>query len=305
MDGRGNAGQPPCGQVTGCIYQVEKRTASSSAREKSEKCKSARCRAEGRSFHYERDRIRGGKACFHPQFHSKKILTLSAVIVLPFLVLSAVLLVSMSGYRRSYEEIVRNIAVANDYNLNFKEEMDESLYKLVVGYIDYEHIGDDPSLQDPYQMIGELKTEFTKLRDVTTEPESRWWLESLLRNIDTLEKRVDDILLNIQIGGRYDENIRELDNNIYILTELIQDNIQYYIYYQIRAMETVTGALNQQNPAVYHCLFCSGAGADSGYGGCGVSDHGKYSSTAPGAARYHAEDLCRRFQRQGPGELRG
>ncbi len=145
-----------------------KRTASSSAREKSEKCKSARCRAEGRSFHYERDRIRGGKACFHPQFHSKKILTLSAVIVLPFLVLSAVLLVSMSGYRRSYEEIVRNIAVANDYNLNFKEEMDESLYKLVVGYIDYEHIGDDPSLQDPYQMIGELKTEFTKLRDVTT-----------------------------------------------------------------------------------------------------------------------------------------
>lgn len=176
----------------------------------------------------------------------KKILTLSAVIVLPFLVLSAVLLVSMSGYRRSYEEIVRNIAVANDYNLNFKEEMDESLYKLVVGYIDYEHIGDDPSLQDPYQMIGELKTEFTKLRDVTTEPESRWWLESLLRNIDTLEKRVDDILLNIQIGGRYDENIRELDNNIYILTELIQDNIQYYIYYQIRAMETVTGALNQQ-----------------------------------------------------------
>lgn len=49
----------------------------------------------------------------------KKILTLSAVIVLPFLVLSAVLLVSMSGYRRSYEEIVRNIAVANDYNLNF------------------------------------------------------------------------------------------------------------------------------------------------------------------------------------------
>lgn len=25
MDGRGNAGQPPCGQVTGCIYQVEKK----------------------------------------------------------------------------------------------------------------------------------------------------------------------------------------------------------------------------------------------------------------------------------------
>lgn len=160
-------------------------------------------------------------------------------------------------------------------------------------------------MQDPYQMIGELKTEFTKLRDVTTEPESRWWLESLLRNIDTLEKRVDDILLNIQIGGRYDENIRELDNNIYILTELIQDNIQYYIYYQIRAMETVTGALNQQIRQFIIACSVLALVLILVTVVCGVSDHGKYSSTAPGAARYHAEDLCRRFQRQGPGELRG
>lgn len=185
------------------------------------------------------------KASIHSSIRNK-ILMLSAAIVIPFFVLTAVLLVCMSSYRKQYQEIVSNIAVANDYNLNFKEEMDESLYKLVVGYISYEDIGKDPSLQDPYQMIRKLKTEFTKLKDVTTEPDSRWWLDSLLRNIDTLEKRVDDIFFNIQIGGRYDENIRELDNNIYILTELIQDNIQYYIYYQIRSMETMTGALNQQ-----------------------------------------------------------
>ncbi len=184
-----------------------------------------------------------------PPIHSSirnKILMLSAAIVIPFLVLTVVLLICLSSYRRQYQAIVNNIAVANAYNLNFKEEMDESLYKLVVGYINYDEIGTDPSLKDPYQMIRELKTEFTKLKDVTTEPDSRWWLESLLRNIDTLEKRVDDIFFNIRIGGRYDENIRELDNNIYILTELIQDNIQYYIYYQIRTMETMTGALNQQ-----------------------------------------------------------
>ncbi len=89
-------------------------------------------------------------------------------------------------------------------------------------------------------------TEFTTLRDITTEAESRLWLESLLRNIDTLEKRVDDIMENIRIGGRYDENIEELDNNIYILTELIQDNIQYYIYYQTKSMEAVTTDLNRQ-----------------------------------------------------------
>lgn len=177
---------------------------------------------------------------------NKKILILSAAIVLPFLIFVAVLLVSMTRYNRRFDKIVGNMTIANNYNLNFKEEMDESLYKLVVGYVDYEEISENGSLKDPYALIGELRGEFTTLRDITTETESRLWLESLLRNIDTLEKRVDDIMENIRIGGRYDENIEELDNNIYILTELIQDNIQYYIYYQTKSMEAVTTDLNRQ-----------------------------------------------------------
>lgn len=177
---------------------------------------------------------------------SRKILMLSAAIVLPFFIMAVVLLVYMMRYSQVYDKIVSNMTIANNYNLNFKDEMDESLYKLVVGYVDYEDIADDETLRDPYEMIGELREEFTTLKDYTTEAESRMWLESLLRNIDTLEKRVDDILENVRIGGRYDENIQELDNNIYILTELIQDNIQYYIYYQTKSMEAVTGNLNLQ-----------------------------------------------------------
>lgn len=177
---------------------------------------------------------------------NRKILMLAAAIVLPFIIMVVVLLVSMVKYSQIYDQIVSNMTIANNYNLNFKEEMDESLYKLVVGYVDFENISEDGTLKDPYVLIEELRGEFTTLRDFTTETESRVWLESLLRNMDTLEKRVDDILENIRIGGRYDENIQELDNNIYILTELIQDNIQYYIYYQTRSMDAVTSALNHQ-----------------------------------------------------------
>ena len=39
-------------------------------------------------------------------------------------------------------------------------------------------------------------------------------------------------------------NIEMLDNNIYIMTELIQDNIQSYIYYQTKSMEHLTEQLN-------------------------------------------------------------
>lgn len=176
----------------------------------------------------------------------KKILTLAAVVTLPFILLVMYLLASMASYSNTYDEIVSNMTVANNYNLNFKEEMDESLYKLVVGYVTLDTIETDKSLKNPYTLIDELRSEFTRLTAITTESESKLWLESLLRNIDTLEKRVDDIVDSISAGGRYNENIEKLGNNIYILTELIQDDIQYYIYYQTRYMDKVTDTLQDQ-----------------------------------------------------------
>lgn len=176
----------------------------------------------------------------------KKILTLAAVVTLPFILLVMYLLASMASYSNTYDEIVSNMTVANNYNLNFKEEMDESLYKLVVGYVTLDTIETDKSLKNPYTLIDELRSEFTRLTAIATESESKLWLESLLRNIDTLEKRVDDIVDSISAGGRYNENIEKLDNNIYILTELIQDDIQYYIYYQTRYMDKVTDTLQDQ-----------------------------------------------------------
>ena len=176
----------------------------------------------------------------------KKILTLAAVVTLPFILLVMYLLASMASYSNTYSEIVSNMTVANNYNLNFKEEMDESLYKMVVGYVTLDNIESDKSLKNPYVLIEELRSEFTRLTAITTESESKLWLESLLRNINALKKRGDDIVDSIDAGGRYSENIEMLDNNIYILTELIQDDIQYYIYYQTRYMEKVTDTLQKQ-----------------------------------------------------------
>ena len=175
-----------------------------------------------------------------------KILLLTVTATLPFLAVAVYLLISMSNDNHTYHSIVDNMTVANNYNLNFKEEIDESLYKMVVGYVTVDHFSTEENLKNPYTLIDELRSEFTKLKNITTDSESRMWLESLLRNINTLEKRVDDIVKNIPVDGTYDANIKELDNNIYILTELIQDDIQYYIYYQTQSMEQVTQSLNGQ-----------------------------------------------------------
>lgn len=173
-----------------------------------------------------------------------KLLLLAIGVAVPFIIMLAYLLYSMAGYSENYEKIVSSMTVANNYNLNFKEEMDESLYKLVVGYVTFDNIHLDSSLKSPYLLIDELRNEFTDLLDNTASNESRAWLESLLRNIDTLKKRVDDIRDSLNSGDNYDQNIEMLDNNIYILTELIQDDIQYYIYYQTKSMELVNDALH-------------------------------------------------------------
>lgn len=176
----------------------------------------------------------------------KKILMLSVATATPFLIMLVYLVISMADNSNTYEKLISNMTIANNYNLNFKEEMDESLYKLVVGYVTFDNIKEDKTLKDPYVLIDELRSEFTKLMDITTEPESKIWLKSLLRNINTLEKRVDDIKESSKAGGRYNENIEKLENNIYILTELIQDDIQYYIYYQTKSMEKVNNTINKQ-----------------------------------------------------------
>lgn len=175
-----------------------------------------------------------------------KLIALVVIAMAPLLVLTIYVIVALQNYSTAYDEIVSNMTVANSYNLNFKEELDESIYKLVVGTVTFETIEEDESLKSPYTLIDELRNDFGELVNITTDKESRRWLLSLLRNISTLRDRIDDIKHNLDEGNQYDENIEMLDNNIYILTELIQDDIQYYIYYQTMSIEHLKESLNEQ-----------------------------------------------------------
>ena len=175
-----------------------------------------------------------------------KLIALVIVAMVPLLALTFYVIFALQNYSEAYDEIVSNMTIANSYNLNFKEQMDESMYKLVAGAVTFENIEEDGTLQNPYTLINGLREDFRELAKITNDKESRMWLLSILRNISTLKDRVDDIKVNLDIGGQYDENIEMLDNNIYILTELIQDDIQYYIYYQTESMERLKNQLNDQ-----------------------------------------------------------
>lgn len=189
-----------------------------------------------------------------------RLVSLVLVAMVPVLCITIYLIIALLNYSKAYDKIVSNMTIANNYNMNFKEEMDESLYKLVVSNVNFENIEEDHTLKNPYTLIEDLRTECNNLMKITTDRDSRVWLQSLLRNIDTLQDRVDDIRLSQETSGLYEENINMLDNNIYILTELIQDDIQHYIYYQTRSIEQLKVQLNKEvENFILICIFL-GAG---------------------------------------------
>ena len=181
----------------------------------------------------------------------KKLIALVVIAAVPLLALSIMMLGFLSQAQKAYDRIISNMTIANDYNLNFKEELDECIYKLVFDGRTFTKPGENEFIvssgtdrTNPYNLINELRDDFSTLADITTDKDSGIWLQNLLRNIDTLEDRVDDIRSNLIEGGRYNENIDMLDNNIYILTELINDDIQYYIYYQTRSIDHLSRNLS-------------------------------------------------------------
>lgn len=175
-----------------------------------------------------------------------KILIMVLSSSVPFIALLIYLLLSMVNYSRAYDNIVSNITLANSYNLNFKNEIDESLYRMVARDLTVKQLSSSEEIKNPYEVIDELKEDANSLITITVDSESKSWLFQLLHNIDTLGARVDDIEANIEEGGKYDKNIEMLENNIYILTELIQDDIQYYIYYQTANIEILETHLNEK-----------------------------------------------------------
>ncbi len=187
----------------------------------------------------------------------RKLILLSAVVLLPLFLMVVYTLRALLGYSDAYDRIVSNMTTANQYNLNFEEELDDSIYRLVVSGTPFGRNTVTEDIENPYRLIDNLESDFRRLQEITENEESRQRLRILLRNVSTLRDRVDDIAGNLRKGGHYDDNIEMLNDNIYILTELIQDNIQTYLYYQTESIDILKNSLNH-NVLIFSRLMAGG-----------------------------------------------
>lgn len=163
-----------------------------------------------------------------------------------FTLLIIYLILSLVSFCNSYNQIVKNITEANQYNLDFKEDVDYVMYRMIVGVANSDEIEAKTGLKSPYVVIDEARQDFKRLLNITTGDGNKDRIETILKSLTTLEKRAREIDDTVKETGHYDENMVLLENNIRILTELTQEEIQKYIYYEAYNMDIVRKQLEKK-----------------------------------------------------------
>lgn len=158
------------------------------------------------------------------------------VSLVPLTILITYLLVMTNNVSAQYDEIVEKITKANEYNINFKDDLDYSMYIIVVNA---ERANEIIDTNKPMQMIDEARKVFGTLSKEADTEAARTRLSGIIKSLDTLRDRVTEIEESALVSGSYEVNLERLDLDIRVLTELIQEEIQYYIYEQTRNMETL------------------------------------------------------------------
>lgn len=161
--------------------------------------------------------------------------------MIPVAVFFVLMLASLLTTTLSYDRIVRNITEANRYSVGFKEKIDYAMYRSVANASSVQNLiakypNDD--IHDPYQLIEEARQSFTGLQNISNK-ENMTQIRIILRYLDNLESVCRKVEQSAQEYGNYDENMRLLDLNVYILSELIQEQIQEYIYHEALSMESL------------------------------------------------------------------
>ena len=101
-----------------------------------------------------------------------RLLFLLFVIVIPLTFMVAGYQRMFENYSRSYNEIMANLKVANEYNIKFKSDMEYSMYRVMIGLIDVDKFENGDILEgkskyatvvkNPLNMIASARHAFGK-----------------------------------------------------------------------------------------------------------------------------------------------
>ncbi|MEA4893625.1 MAG: sensor histidine kinase, partial [Oscillospiraceae bacterium] len=167
--------------------------------------------------HYDKKSIRG------------RMYTLIKNIFLPMLALSVFILCLLIIYYLQYSSVSSNIINASGFNQNFKNDVDLKMYYFVSGSSD----------QLPWEEVQTARELAETLLANTKNSESRKAISSVLHLCDNLNASIE----KIENTKGYDNRIEQLENNIYVISELIEEYLYTYLYYEAGEIASLQNSL--------------------------------------------------------------
>ena len=156
--------------------------------------------------------------------------------MIPMACLLIVLLFIFWHYAGQYNKLSENLAVSSEFNLRFKDDLDLEMYYIAIGS------KESSDLEDVLEQVEDAQEIMKKLRRNTYNINGVKSLNSLDSYLDNLKKR----MLQLVEIGEYDRRMEFMDSNIRIITSLIMQEMQNYIYNESMYLVKVEKSLTQR-----------------------------------------------------------
>ena len=169
-----------------------------------------------------------------------KIRVSNMIILVPLMILLVLSVLGMYTENMRYQSLLEAAGVASEFSLEFKEDFDYETYLVVVENKTLEESELEELLSEANRIVEELK-------GLTDSGDNMDRISSVDKYLDNLQSYIDSIALNLETGSRYEENMMIWENDVQIVTSLIQETFNEYIFNEIRHMQQQVGQLRRFN----------------------------------------------------------
>jgi two-component system sensor histidine kinase YesM len=152
------------------------------------------------------------------------------VLLLPNIIFILFAFYNLQSISARYDEMLNSVVLASEFSLDFKNDFDYETYLLIVGNVSPEETNLPSLLSDARRVVENLK-------DYTFNQANMRRLESAEKYLNNLEQYTEHIESNLQREDRYEDNILIWENDVQIVTGLIQESINEYIYYENKQLQ--------------------------------------------------------------------
>lgn len=167
------------------------------------------------------------KNTFSIQDSLRRLVMAIGILLVVILGAALVMLLSANGH---YSRLMHNVTTASEFNQEFKNTIDQKMYYYVTESRYSQGI--------PIAEVRAAQELAKSLIETTTNKESRQAITSVLDLCENLEYRI----YQIETTSSYDQRLTQLENNIYVLTSLVEEYMYEYLYYEASELN----ALRQQ-----------------------------------------------------------